>query len=556
MLPSTWARPRDEAGSAWFGEETPFSHPTGHCALPLAEERDAMRVQSWQHHPKHSAAAEGKDMRTMVMADARLARASASKIASTLDAKLDQLMKQRQAREAAQAAKAASEQAERERQAAAKAAADKAAKEAAEALERERQAKQAALEAAEAKKKQEAEAAAAAAASAAAAAAAAAPAQQQPAQTAAGGLAQAVASQQQQQQQPAGAAGAGAAGAASGSSGNSSVSGLEQEWRSSIATTDAEAARAKQLSTGPNYSSPLGVSQRRINMLISQVARVHAVAWEKAQDCLDELRKMTEAAGQDPRAAEEAVAAGCHTLAKRLITQGQMSISPYALAAVALQVGEHHSKLWRALDEQLKATCCYCVPHYVRKPASGDHDEWKTALGYQRKADGKSWESKMDYYNRMAGIVTLYATLLQQSSVGHFAPPSDQMTVRQVANPLGVGAAWRWLARLCNQRPQRVTATILLAFLKPSAHALGAAYPRQFGKLLRLLSTGLCAKLHALIDKEDLPEERAALSNLETWLENALASLRQGQPLTEPEDAQMPAFKEPDNTEDAGGDSW
>ena len=197
------------------------------------------------------------------------------------------------------------------------------------------------------------------------------------------------------------------------------------------------------------------------------------------------------------------------------------------------------------------------MPHYIRKPASGNSDEWRESLGYQRKADGKTWEPKMDYYNRMAGMVTLYAALLQQSTVASFSPPSEQMDVRSVVNPLGVAAAWRWLARLCNQRPQRITATILLAFLKPSAHALAASYPRQFGKLLRHISTDVVRKIHALIDQADAPEEKAALSNLETWLENTHAGLRQGRPIPEPAEMEMPAFKEPDNTSDARDDnSW
>ena len=82
---------------------------------------------------------------------------------------------------------------------------------------------------------------------------------------------------------------------------------------------------------------------------------------------------------------------------------------------------------------------------------SGSTDEWKELLGYQRKADGKTWESKMDYYTRMAGMVTLYAALLQQSTVASFSPPSERMDVRRVVNPLGVAAAWRWLARCVAQ---------------------------------------------------------------------------------------------------------
>ena len=188
-------------------------------------------------------------------------------------------------------------------------------------------------------------------------------------------------------------------------------------------------------------------------------------------------------------------------------------------------------------------------------PRGGDAVEWKEALGCAKRGDGKSFESKLDYYTRMGGCVYLYAALLQQSTAGYFAPPSEHMEVRPVVNPLGVAAAWRWLARLLNQKPRMITATILLAFLKPSAHAL-AAYPRQFGKLLRHCRGVFVAKMHALVDKAEAPEEKAALSNLETWLDGALDGLAAGRPLEIPTDSEMPAFKAPDDTRDAGEDAW
>ena len=42
------------------------------------------------------------------------------------------------------------------------------------------------------------------------------------------------------------------------------------------------------------------------------------------------------------------------------------------------------------------------------------YDEHRELLGYAKKGDGKTWESKMDYYTRMAGYVTLYAALLRR----------------------------------------------------------------------------------------------------------------------------------------------
>jgi nucleoporin GLE1 len=219
-------------------------------------------------------------------------------------------------------------------------------------------------------------------------------------------------------------------------------------------------------------------------------------------------------------------------------------------------VGEASPGVWTSLEEQLRERCCYIVPHYVRRPASGSSDEWMELLGYAKRASGVGWESKQDYYARMAGFVTLYAALLQQATVPHFTPPAEAMQTRPVTNPLGVAAAWRWLARLLNQKPHRISATILLAFLKPSAHALARAYPRQFPKLLRTIDSAYIPKIHALIDAADAPEEQAALSNFKTWLANALAELAARRPLKEPAEAEMPVFKEPDNTGDPGDDSW
>jgi hypothetical protein len=43
----------------------------------------------------------------------------------------------------------------------------------------------------------------------------------------------------------------------------------------------------------------------------------------------------------------------------------------------------------------------------------------------------------------------------------------ERMVLHPVPNAHGAAAAWSWVARLLNQKPQRITATILLAFLKP-----------------------------------------------------------------------------------------
>ena len=129
--------------------------------------------------------------------------------------------------------------------------------------------------------------------------------------------------------------------------------------------------------------------------------------------------------------------------------------------------------------------------------------------------------------------------------------------------------AWAWLARLLNHQPGNITATILLAFLKPCAHALSCAYPTQFPKLLHFLKTTYkakirdmvdAAKIRALVLKQSDPtaEEQAALMNLETWLDK-LPKIIGGRfvpPVPKPTEASMPEYKPPDDTRatDEGGD--
>ena len=128
--------------------------------------------------------------------------------------------------------------------------------------------------------------------------------------------------------------------------------------------------------------------------------------------------------------------------------------------------------------------------------------------------------------------------------------------------------AWAWLARLLNHKPGNITATILLAFLKPCAHALSCAYPTQFRKLLHFLKTTYRAKIRDMIDAKirkatppnmvagqgnPAAEEEAALMNLESWLNG----LPKDGSVPEPKEASdMIEYKPPDDTRaaDDGGD--
>jgi len=329
-------------------------------------------------------------------------------------------------------------------------------------------------------------------------------------------------------------------------SGQTDHAGLGAEWQA--ARADAERSDGLMGTRGKP-------AQRQAKMLCSQVTRVHSVVWQRG-DAVAGILSNEQADADTHRAV-------CAAVTQKVISLGEMMVEKqpgmaYALAGFVLHVGEQHPTLWDCVQKQLQAACCYCVPYFPAKPAGGSNDDHLLLLGYRFKSDGKTFEAKKDHYARAAGHVTLYAALLQQSWVAHFRPPREDMQRRPVSNPLGVAAAWTWLARLVNQPPRQITATLLLAFLKPSAHALLAAYPKQFPKLLRFLASTYSAKIHAKVDGSDKPpEEQAALMTLDSWLKDTLAGLTASRQIPPPKEMlDMPEFKPPDDTRDSSGNDF
>jgi hypothetical protein len=298
-------------------------------------------------------------------------------------------------------------------------------------------------------------------------------------------------------------------------------------------------------------------------MLVGQLVRVHYVVWERAELVLRQLASASQTGSEGERAV-------CATIATQVIDTCATMVDKqpgmaYALSAFVLHVGERCPVLWECLLARLQASCCYCVPYYPEN-TTGNTEEFMKRLGY------KQGETKKDFYARMAGYVTLYAALLQQSSIAQFPPqsagnahfdwtrPDAKMLTRPVQGgfaPKGVSPmarAWAWLARLLNHPPGSITATILLAFLKPCAHALHAARPTQFVELLTFLQTTYLAKIRDKVSGQGHPaEEVAARVNLESWLIDTSALLAKRGCVPEPKEADMPEYKPPDDTRDANG---
>src|SRR5690606_1106513 len=104
---------------------------------------------------------------------------------------------------------------------------------------------------------------------------------------------------------------------------------------------------------------------------------------------------------------------------------------------------------------QLYTHCPYTIPQYLFKGEQETQESFFKRLQYREDDDSDTgFETRESYFERMAGMVTLYAAILQTP-----VPP-------KVKNTHGIENAWRWLASLMNIQPTEITATLLEAFLR------------------------------------------------------------------------------------------
>ena len=129
-------------------------------------------------------------------------------------------------------------------------------------------------------------------------------------------------------------------------------------------------------------------------------------------------------------------------------------------------------------------------------------------MGYNVK-DGGAVEKQDDYLKRMGGIERLYAAII-------ITPPPPGV---HNSHPHGLEFAWRWLARLADQRPHLdTTATALFNLLDVAGNAMYAAYRVQFHKILIYLHDTYLPQVKTIT----LPECMGPVLRLENFLKQAI----------------------------------
>jgi nucleoporin GLE1 len=157
--------------------------------------------------------------------------------------------------------------------------------------------------------------------------------------------------------------------------------------------------------------------------------------------------------------------------------------------------------------------CVYTEPRYLGRKAYASDKEYMTAYGFGESSDSKTgFEEEDAYFERMSGYINLFAAFVQIPLADH---------------PHGLNEAWKWLARVLNQKPRTATASVLGAFLEQAGYQLLQSFPRQMRKVLVFIERDFLGRC-----LENTPARKAAKKRLEVFL---VMYHKRGDQLEEPE---------------------
>ncbi|KAJ2724462.1 hypothetical protein GGI07_001974 [Coemansia sp. Benny D115] len=265
---------------------------------------------------------------------------------------------------------------------------------------------------------------------------------------------------------------------------------------------DGLAVQVKNNKTAKAYCfKQRGLVTRSIGQLKDSMAYVNRIANTIAQV----LREASEQQG------EEAHQWMLNLVAKGLVKQAETEVSvaqhaAYPLAATAVLLMQQYPLLVDMVLIRLVKKCPYVIPQYIARTPSQSQEEYLRSIGYKEKEEGEL-ESEGIYCERMAGMLALYAAILQTPQLAN------------KPNPLPVSHAWAWLARMINMPPRSISPLLVQTFLSIAGTSMAAAYGKQFTKVMDVLST---AWIPSIADSS--PSAIAAKSNIRGFVDEYFAS--------------------------------
>ncbi|KAI8899894.1 GLE1-like protein-domain-containing protein [Globomyces pollinis-pini] len=166
-----------------------------------------------------------------------------------------------------------------------------------------------------------------------------------------------------------------------------------------------------------------------------------------------------------------------YMLAKKVVKQAETEVSvrketAFPLAVLCVVTANKHQPFIDILLGRMMFKCSYIIPCYQKKLPTETVPEYQSRLGY--KMTNGTFETELQYNERMCGIVSLYAAIIQTK-------------VPNIPNPFGIQHAWTWLARILNMKPRKLTPQLIYTFLEITGNALINEYRHQAKKMILVI---------------------------------------------------------------------
>ncbi|XP_012273249.1 nucleoporin GLE1 [Orussus abietinus] len=225
--------------------------------------------------------------------------------------------------------------------------------------------------------------------------------------------------------------------------------------------------------------------RKAINIPVNAIS---GISGHHLTDKYDKLHQLLAGKGMSNNSQSVQGVAFCKDmLAKKIVNQGETLISSkpkmaFPIAAVAVALWNDYPDFGVLLLAHFHKTSPYTIPIFPARYEGQSDENYSRSLGYRDSENG-DMETEDKYLKRMSGLMRLYVSIMV----------TRQRKGVTKDHPHGLRNAWRWLAATLNAVPRAeladVYATLMLDVLEVAGNALWSAYPKQFPKLLSLLTS-------------------------------------------------------------------
>lgn len=185
-------------------------------------------------------------------------------------------------------------------------------------------------------------------------------------------------------------------------------------------------------------------------------------------------------------------------ISEKIVEQAKLQVSrtkntAFAYAAIVVGLSQQYPAFLEIFLGVITKKCPWTVPIYLARGKDQSEEDYLLELGFDRvKSTGPELIKKADYAERMCGVITLYAAVLQWPQI-------------RFDHPYGIENGWSWVAKLLNMQTNEYSALFLNEFLQTGGFALRERYKLQFVKLMKFIKEDFLKRLPTKSDFSSAP---------------------------------------------------